>query len=348
MRPTELGPDLNTIAGWMTQSGIGRGDVEGVTVLAGGTQNLVVRFSLGGRPFVLRCASPISDGGNETIRREAHILAALADTAVPHPRLVASGDPGLLGYDFYLMEAIEGFNAVTKMPALHAGRADIRHAMGLSIVDSLAEIGNVDYQACGLADLGRPEGFLARQVPRWLSQLHSYHGFAGWPGPAQLGAVQRVADWLETNVPSDFCPGIMHGDFHIANVMFANDGPEVAAIIDWELCTIGDPRLDLGWLIATWPHEHLPSLEAVRLQPSDGFPKGEVLVARYAERTTRDMSSFGWFAVLACFKLGILLEQTFARSLAGKASEATGKMLHQDACKLFDRAAQWIESGKWN
>lgn len=123
--------------------------------------------------------------------------------------------------------------------------------MGLSMADALAKLGAVDHVAVGLADFGKPEGFLERQVPRWLSELESYSQYDGYPGP-QIPGIDQVSAWLEQHRPAHWTPGIMHGDYHAANVMFSRTGPEVVAIVDWEMCTIGDPLLDLGWLLATW------------------------------------------------------------------------------------------------
>ena len=119
------------------------------------------------------------------------------------------------------------------------------------MADALAKLGAVDHAAVGLGDYGKPDGFLERQVPRWLSELESYKEFENYPGP-DIPGVDDVATWLEQGRPTAWTPGIMHGDYHAANVMFSRTGPEVVAIVDWEMSTIGDPLLDLGWLLATW------------------------------------------------------------------------------------------------
>jgi aminoglycoside phosphotransferase (APT) family kinase protein len=150
-----------------------------------------------------------------------------------------------------------------------------------------------------------------------------------------------VGEWLAQNTPAQFTPGIMHGDFHLANVMFRHDGPELAAIVDWELCTIGDPLLDLGWLVATWP-ETGDDGWAVSVKPWSGFPTAPELIAHYRQQSTRDVSAIGWYAVLACFKLAIILEGTHARAAAGAAPKETGDQLHAQAIGLLQRAERWI------
>jgi aminoglycoside phosphotransferase (APT) family kinase protein len=128
--------------------------------------------------------------------------------------------------------------------------------------------------------------------------------------------------------------------------MFDLDGPDLAAIVDWELSTIGDPLLDLGWLLATWPDPDAPPAAAIGVQPWEGFPKADELVSRYAERTTRDVGAIAWYAVLACYKLGIILEGTHARACAGKAPKATGDLLHATTLGLFERAQRFMADSR--
>jgi aminoglycoside phosphotransferase (APT) family kinase protein len=334
--------NLALLARWMDAQGQGAGPIDHPRTLGGGTQNVLLFFERAGRPYVLRRPPPHPrPASNETIRREIRVLAAIANTAVPHPALIAGcGDESVLGTAFYLMEPVDGFNATVAMPPLHAGDPAIRHAMGLSLIDGIAALGQVDHLAVGLADFGKPEGFLQRQPARWLSQLESYAASPTWPGPDGLPGITRIADWLTRHTPSHFAPGIMHGDFHLANVMFRNDSPRLAAIVDWELATIGDPLLDLGWLLATWPDAG--EAWTVGVTPWDGFPTPAELIAHYRTQTTRDLSALDWYAVLACFKLAIILEGTHARACAGAAPTETGDRLHAHAVGLFRRAAKWI------
>ncbi len=157
--------------------------------------------------------------------------------------------------------------------------------MGLSVIDALSTLSTVDYQAIGLTDFGRPEGFLERQVPRWLGELDAYAQLDNYPGTRL--PVEFVSDWLTRNRPASGLTGIMHGDYHIANVMFALEGPGVAAIVDWEMCTIGDPLLDLGWLLATWPaYSSHSDVIGSALAVAGGLPPARELIRRY-RRTHR-------------------------------------------------------------
>ena len=336
--------DLARLSDWMDAQGLPKGDIEEPRLLAGGTQNILLHFRRGGRPFVLRRPPPhLRKNSNETMRREARVLAALAGSDVPHPGFIAGcPEEDVIGASFYLMEPIDGFNPTGGLPAYHAGSADVRRRMGLSMVDGIAALGAVDYRAVGLEGFGKPGGYLERQVPRWRAQLESYAEFEGYPGP-DIPGVDRVARWLEEHRPEGSPPGILHGDFHLSNVMFQPEGPELAAIVDWELSTVGDPLVDLGWLLATWPGEEGPSAGTIGVQPWEGFPTTDELVERYRERTTRDLSAISWYGVLACYRLGIILEGTHARAFAGKAPKATGDLLHATTVALFTRALGWIE-----
>jgi aminoglycoside phosphotransferase (APT) family kinase protein len=335
-----LGVDLGALAAWMDAQGLGEGALEEVERLGGGTQNILLRFRRGERSFVLRRPPPhLRENSNETMRREARMLAALAGADVPHPRLVAAcPDEGILGAAFYLMHPVDGFNPTVGLPALHAGSPDVRHRMGLAMVEAIAALGAVDYRARGLEGFGRPDNYLERQVARWRAQLASYAEHTDWPGATRLPGVEQVAAWLQAHRPSTFEPGIIHGDYHLANVLFHRDSPELAAIVDWELTTIGDPLLDLGWLLATWQEGDEPSAAGFGIAPWSGFPTGVELIAHYRSRTRRDLSAIEWYAVLACYKLGIILEGTHARACAGRADGATGARLHAQAVSLFERA----------
>jgi aminoglycoside phosphotransferase (APT) family kinase protein len=328
------------LAEWMDTQGLGTGRLINAERLAGGTQNILIRFERSGRPYVLRRppAHPRANS-NETMRREAKMLTALAQTDVPHPRLIAAcDDEAVLGAAFYLMEPVDGFNATIGLPPLHANSRALRCRMGLALVEGIAALGALDFRAIGLWDFGRPENYLHRQVERWRTQLEGYSQYTGWPGPDAIPGVEQVADWLTRNCPAEFQAGIIHGDYHLANVMYRPDCGELAAIIDWELTTIGDPLVDLGWMLATWPENDEPEIESVAAVPWGGFPNASALVEHYRQRTTRNLDALDWYFVLACFKLGIIQEGTHARACAGQAPMETGELLHAKTCGLFRRA----------
>jgi aminoglycoside phosphotransferase (APT) family kinase protein len=338
--------DLSALAGWMDAQGLGSGPIMSATQLAGGTQNILLKFDRSGRTYVLRRPPPVlRANSNETMRREARVLAALAGTNVPHPGLIAAcPDETVLGAAFYLMEPIDGYNAAAQgLPEPFLSSPKLRHEMGLSLVDGIAALGALDYLAIGLDGLGKPDNFLERQVGRWKAQLESYSEFKEWNGRADIPGVDRVGKWLEAHRPATFQPGLIHGDYHLGNVMYRFDAPKLAAIVDWELTTIGDPLIDLGWLMATWPDEGASLGDGTAaVQPWEGFPTAGELVERYRSQTTRDLSAIAWYGVLACYKLGIILEGTYARACAGKAPKETGDNLHRRTIWLFERALRWI------
>ncbi|MGQ7859883.1 phosphotransferase family protein [Pseudomonas sp. 32A] len=330
------------LARWMDDCGLEHGPIKAARVLAGGTQNLLLHFRRGAREFVLRCPSrELREVGNTTIKREARLLQALAGSAVPHAGLIAAcANPDVLGASFYLMEPVQGFNPnnAAGLPPLQASDPQLRRRMGLAMVDALLRLGEIDHNAVGLADFGRPAGFHQRQVARWLAHLDTVKGYDGWPGASKLPGLDRVAAWLNAHCPQQFEAGILHGDFHLSNVMFRHDSAELAAVVDWELATVGDPLLDLAWLVVTWPDADGFGAGTIEVHPWAGFCSTDELVAHYRAGSSRSLADFTWYLVLAGFKLGIFLEVSYARACAGKAPMATGEKHHASALRLLATA----------
>ncbi len=339
------GIDAQSLRQWLTQRGLWKDEPFELIPLSGGTQNILVMIRIGDREMVLR-RPPLNlrANSNATMKREARMLSALSASDVPHPGFIAlCEDESVLGCCFYLMDAIDGFNPVSGLPDLHAGDEAIRFEMGVSHVRALASLGELDPDACGVADIGKPDNYLERQVSRWKAQLKSYEEFDAWDGLADLPGIERIGTWLDANCPDLRRPGILHGDPHLGNTMFRFDGPDLAAIVDWELTTIGDPLVDLGWLLATWPEsaENFGA-GAVGVKPWQGFPDADQLVTTYGEASSRDVSAAEWYGVLGCYKLGIIQEGTYARACAGKVPKDIGDELHTRTIWLLERALQWI------
>ena len=337
--------DFAVLDSWMDSEGLAEGPIRDIRLLAGGTQNVLVHFSRGGREYVLRRPPRhLRPKSNDSLRREGRVLAALAGSDVPHPGFIAGcfDETVMNGAVFYLMEPIDGFNATTELPALHAGDEGVRHEMGLESARALSRLSRIDPARVGLSDFGKPEGFLQRQVARWLSELKSYSKHEGYPGP-DIPGVERVAAWLERHCPAQGPAGILHGDYHLANVMYARTSARLVAIVDWEMSTIGDPLLDLGWLLATWPDAEDVSVGAASLYvQAGGLPSRDELVRAFAEGCARPLDALDWYVAMACFKLGIVLEGTHARAFAGKAPVAIGDMLHAITLGLFRRAQRIV------
>lgn len=333
---------LLPVISWMDGQGIAADTpLSEVRRIGGGTQNVMIRFRRGPDEFVFRRGPEhVRASSNDALLREMRILRGLGQTAVPHPRLLAAcSDPAVLGDSvFYLMSPVDGFNAVNDLPATHRESAAVRHQMGLSQVDALCALHEVDPGDIGLGEFGRPDGFHERQVPRWLRELESYDALAGYEGHAIPG-LDEVARWLSDRLPRTWRPGLMHGDFHLSNVMFEPTGPEVAAIVDWEMCTVGDPLLDLGWMLSLWTEPgSRPDLLDSELAKAGDLATPDELIQRYAAGGSRSLEHIDWYRVLACFKLGIVLEGTYARSRAGKAPQELGAWMRQRTTLLFERA----------
>ena len=333
--------DLDRLAAWMDDRGLESGPLRDVSAISGGTQNVLLRFTRGTREFVFRRPPPHKrKNSDETMRREARVLAALAGTDVPHPGLIAAcADVDTLGAAFYLMEPVDGFNATLGLPEPHANNPALQRAMGFGMADALLALARVDPAERGIADLGKFEGWAERQVGRWRSQLESYSQLDGYPGP-DIPGVDEVGAWLDAHRPVDVRPGLMHGDFHFANVLVRCDSGALAAVVDWELATIGDSLLDLGHLLATWPVRD-GNLTPIGVQ-APGLPEPDEVIEYYAARTDRDLSDLTWFRVLACYRLGLILEGTHARAFAGLAPVDVGNNLHLMTVYLFQQALELI------
>jgi aminoglycoside phosphotransferase (APT) family kinase protein len=278
-----------------------------------GASNRMYRAETGDGPVILRVppqhkASPTA----HDVSREFRVLRALDTTDVPHPKALAlSADTAAFGTGFLVMEFIEGFN-------LRADRADPlglspaeRGECALAAVDALADLAGVDWQTAGLSGYGRPDGFLARQVQRWSSQLDAYR-------VRDLPGLDHLAQWLQRNQPTHSRAAIMHGDFTYMNVMFAPSRPAtVAAIVDWEQSTIGDPLLDLGWLVGLWSH---PGEDSAATPPGvpwvtqlPGMPNRSQVIDRYCAQTGLDSVPIDFYQTLALFKLAVVLEGNYAK-----------------------------------
>jgi aminoglycoside phosphotransferase (APT) family kinase protein len=337
--------DLAAVSRWMRRSGLGDGAIENPVLLAGGTQNVLVRFRWCGGEFVLR-RPPLRPRpkNNELILREAVVLKALASTTIPHARLLGTcDDPEVLGSAvFYVMEAVEGFNPAEDLPSAWCG-PEGRDRIVFAATDALADIGSLDHEAIGLADFGKPVGFLERQVDRWVGERERYLTLDGYRGEA-LPGYEALRDYLAARVPSTFKPGLMHGDYHFGNLLFDENTGDLVAVLDWEMATIGDPLLDLGRYLAMLPDQHETIIEAGGIWNAGPLPSPTAVVERYSERRCQVIQNLTWYVLMGCFKLGIILEGTYARSCAGLVPQAIGATMHETASRLFQRASRLQES----
>ena len=308
--------DVARLADWMDAQGLpGAGAPLEHGFISGGSQNEIYELRRGDLHCVIRIppatAPPDRDNG---ILREWRIVEALDGTDVPHTKAVAvCEDPAVLGRTFYLMGFIDGWSPMGMVdkvwPEPFESDLALRAGLGYQLAEGIALLSRVDWQAKGLHDLGRPDGFHERQVERWTRFFERIKG-------RELPGLEVASQWLATHQPLDYVPGLMHGDYQFANVMFEYGAPaKLAALVDWEMGTVGDPKLDLGWMVQGWPDD--PSAEAARTSGyvnMQGMPTRDQVVAHYAEVSGRQVDDLDYYVILAKWKLAIVLEQGFQRA----------------------------------
>jgi aminoglycoside phosphotransferase (APT) family kinase protein len=322
--------DPASLETWLDQAApqLGSGPLEAVK-LQGGVSNAVFRVGRGGAAAVLRRPPKTPRPDSErVIQREATMLRALAGSAVPRPDLIAyCDDKAVLGEKFYLMELIEGWRrtGTDEDPAPYNDKTSQAHSdLAYALLSGTEQLHRVDYKAAGLEDFAKPENFLERQVDRWLGQLESYKASDGYAGRAIEG-LAYVGDYLRANRPQTQHVGIIHGDYSFANSLYHyGEPPRLAAMIDWELTTIGDTLLDLGSVLYGF-RSHRDRTPAVGFYGPEDFPFREDLATHYAEATGRSVAHIDYYVVLAIFKLAAIMEGHVARALAGKSDPSAAR-----------------------
>jgi aminoglycoside phosphotransferase (APT) family kinase protein len=271
-----------------------------------GHSNLTFLVSDGERELVVRRPPPppVPPGGHDVLR-EARLLRALAGTDVPVAPVHAVAEAGeVLDVPFYVMDFVRGA-VVTDATHDALATPEGRRQIAESFIDVLADLHAVDWRARGLDGFGRPEGFNARHLRRIGGLVRDQEGN---PPPA----FAEIEAWLAANVPPESGESIVHNDYRIGNVMLAPEPPgRVVAVLDWELATIGDPLLDVGYVLASYPQEGAPRTPTqdfglALLEP--GYPPREALAERYAARTGRDLSNLSWYMAMSEWKIGVLYE----------------------------------------
>jgi aminoglycoside phosphotransferase (APT) family kinase protein len=285
------------------------------TLVAGGRSNLTFRVTdAAGQAYALR-RPPVSHvlPTAHDMGREHRIIAALGPTGLPvPPALGYCDDPDINGRPFYVMGYVDGF--VLRTPELAEQlNAGARHRAGESVVDTLAGIHAVDVDAVGLGDLARREGYIARQLKRWYSQ----YGQSKEMGAPDVADIDKVHDLLIERIPEQVGTAIVHGDYRLDNCIVGDDGV-VRAVLDWELCTLGDALADVGLLMVYWaePDDETTALmEAATTVP--GFASRSELCDRYTEASGRDLSNLDFYVAFGYWKLACVLEGVFARYAGG-------------------------------
>jgi aminoglycoside phosphotransferase (APT) family kinase protein len=335
----DLPLDVEKLGAWMDERGLeGAGAPIEYRFVSGGAQNAIYEIRRAGLHAALRIPPPSAPAGrDEGIMREWRITEALEGTDVPHTAAIAAcSDTGVLGRTFYLMGFVDGWSPISQKswPEPFESDLSLRAGLATELVDSLARLSRVDWQAAGLTGLGRPDGFHERQVDRWSGMFAKIKG-------RELPGYDVAADWLRANKPLDFRPGIMHGDYQFANVLFRHGAPaRLDAIVDWEMGTIGDPKLDLGWMLEGWPEDPSHDNGSISYVDLKGMPGRAEMIARYGEVSGRQVDDMDYYFILSRWKLGVVIEQGYQRAGDNPALQAFGKV----AVDLMARAADLAES----
>ncbi|HEY4098321.1 MAG TPA: phosphotransferase family protein [Baekduia sp.] len=339
--PAEL--DVGRVAAWLSANVDVLQPPYTFELLTGGRSNLTFRGIDGtGRTFVLR-RPPLG----HTLRtahdmgREHRILEALHGSGVPVPETYGlCDDPDVIGAPFYVMELVEGPVLRTPEDVTAAFAEDQRAELATSLIDVLAAIHGQDPDAVGLGQLGRKDGYLERQLKRWKRQYDEVRS-------RDLPAIEEVHRRLVAARPEQQRPGIVHGDYRMENVIYGTE-PQVRAVLDWELCTLGDPLADLGGLLVWWVEAGEDGGHVLGRTPTvlPGFPNRAAIVERYAQRTGFDVSGIDYYEAFALWRLACIAEGVYARYRDGAMGDDIDvpiEMLGDQVLMLADRALQSIE-----
>ncbi len=313
---------------------LGRGPLT-LRPIGDGHSNVTYLIRREGAELVLRRPPrpPFAPSSHDVLR-EARILRALDRTAARVPRVLAAiEDETVLGTPFYLMTLVPGDVIADSVPERFDGQWG---ALAEELVDALVELHAVDWRAQpGLAGQARPTGYLERQIRRFTSLWEENK-------TREVRGVDRVAAWLRANIPQSAETTVVHGDYRLGNVIYAPEPrPRLAAILDWEMATLGDPLADVGYLLSNWPEGDEPedvlnALSAVVRR--DGFPTRAELVARYAERSGRRVDALRWYETLAVWKAAVFLEGSYGRYVAGRTNDPFFAGLREGVPALAERA----------
>jgi aminoglycoside phosphotransferase (APT) family kinase protein len=289
-----------------------------IELIGDGRSNLTYLLRADDRAWVLR-RPPLGHvlPTAHDMAREFRVLSALADTDVPTPRPFAlCEDPSYNGATFYVMEYKPGVILGEALPPGYAETAAERRRLSIALVDALVRLHAVDYEAVGLGDFGRPQGYLERQVRRWSEQWERSK-------TRELPVIDELIRRLRAALPESPAPTIVHGDYRLGNVILAQPDPgRVEAILDWEMATLGDPLSDLGYTLVFWgqPDDRPETLAvhgAMEVTARPGFLCRDELIAEYARRSGRSVEAIDFYQALAAYKLAVISEGIHARFLKG-------------------------------
>ncbi len=336
-------PDEAALTRWADAHLAGDGPCR-VEPLGEGHSNLTFALTRAGAPpYVLRRppAGPLLPTAHDVVR-ESRFLTLLQESPVPVPTVAAvCEDPQVIGAPFYVMERVSGEVIRHGIPDWLTPEA--RQGLGLDLVDTLAAIHRLDPGPFLEAGLGRSEGYLDRQLARWISQRTAVQEAVAAAGgrARELPDYDAVRDWLLAHRPDPVAAVVVHGDFKLDNVICDPQTSTVSAVVDWEMASVGDPRADLGYLLSFWPEPGEPAaFDGMSPTAAGGFPTRAELIERWNGHLALDVDDLGWFVALAIWKLAILLEASYHRWLAGMSGDPFFATLDEGVPALLRRARE--------
>jgi aminoglycoside phosphotransferase (APT) family kinase protein len=327
---------LEPLLAFLDAHDLGDGEPE-IRPIGDGHSNATYLFDRGGARFVLRRPPrpPIPPSANDMLR-EARVLRGLEGRARVPRVLAVNKDESVIGAPFYVMEEVIGHVVAAAMPHGLDTPAE-RQRTAEELIDALVEIHAVDWRAAGLEGFGKPEGYLERQLRRFLGLWHHNK-------TREIPEVETVAEWLAANVPASPPATIVHGDYRLGNVMLGPEPPaQVCAVLDWEMSTIGDPLADVGYLCTLYVDRDDPSLGKFELSSvtrAEGWPLRGELLARYEERSGRAMTDIRWYQTLALWKSVVFMEGNYRRASSGMSDDPYLKSFGDGVVELARRAQE--------
>jgi len=326
------GVDLERLLPWF-RANVAPVDELSVELIGHGRSNLTYRLRCGDDSWVLR-RPPLShvQATAHDMSREFRILSALAPTDFPAPKPYAlCADESVAGAQFYVMEYVDGFIAVDSVEVSKRFDESQRRKIGEELVEVLVKLHSFVPAEIGLADFGKPEGYLERQVRRFSDQLTEIRY-------RETPELDELARRLKKAIPAERKPGIVHGDYRLDNAILDDEG-HIIAVLDWEMCTLGDSLADVGLLRMYWggPTSAQLAIGGVSVVTLPGFPTWEEAAALYESKSGTDLSGLDFYTVLGHFKLGVILENMYKRFLAGGTVGAGFDVIGQQAVLLGKR-----------
>jgi aminoglycoside phosphotransferase (APT) family kinase protein len=327
---------LEPLRAFLDAHGLGEGEVE-ASPIGDGRSNVTYLLRRGATEMVLRRPPrPPWPPSAHDVLREARLLRALRPAGARVPEILAVGDDEtVIGAPFYVMERLHGAVVTdTLPPALDTPEERARMTDGL--LRGLVEIHGVDTAAPGLEGFGRPTGYLERQLRRW-------GGLWEHNRTRELPDFDTAAAWLAEHLPESPPSTVVHGDYRLGNVMFAEEAPaRLVGVFDWEMATIGDPLSDVGYLLMTWSEPGDPPyrFELAPVTRREGFPSRAELVARYEELSGRSMPDVRWYVVLALWKATVFMEGNYRRALEGRTDDPYLEGFGDGVAELARRAVE--------